>query len=786
MSKVSRKLSERIDLNRERSVGETFLCRGSFRVIFIFLCLFFLLAFTGFSLAAGSSTDQINGSINLSETASIDIHIGWDEEASENSRLNEVNWSVILSSPQAGKLKLDLTVSATFSEMGVQWLSRQGFKRKLSLADGHSNLVEELVMEDWEGKQISDVKKANAIFDVAPEVLLNQITSLKIDEISCKRFEWNGSVLNTEITLYLTGPIVQNSESVKDPPVNMSGFLKLSKPDWVINFNSNFQVIDSNDDWTWNFEVPHIQSIYNQADYVSLKRSITKRNAELTLNSLKNMDLSKIPEDYKKRGRTYKWTGQRAIDSMAALLTGEGGYSISHFDSQAQQNQPVSGFLGALAGGPYTVMEGKKIELDGSANYNLDDEILSYSWSITKDPTGRATLKWADNKTSIFNAPYVDSDSGFAVQLKVTDDMGNTDIETTSILTLDLSENQPINNIESISPENAAELLSKSSIGDAVNTFEYLSLDTIVDILEVSENIGLSENVAKVLNLMDSSRAASAIHRCNRPVSVLITESIVQENLHRAAKIVDRGAKLELESQAEMISYLPSRKAANLLLAIFNLPETPVIAADLFGAMKTEDSAAILEEMIDMEKFEKLNTIFSHLDDNKLNDIYSELSENERGQLYYAFSPEVKSKISESLGPNIEVENINVSKPELAPGEIGSVSVTLTNNGGTPGLDVAELKVNGVIEHNRRIYLDVGKTETISFQISKQKLGSYSVEAGDQTESFQVLEKGDSFIESLKKIWILARELGSSFTTYFILLASGVVVVFGSRYLANR
>ena len=98
----------------------------------------------------------------------------------------------------------------------------------------------------------------------------------------------------------------------------------------------------------------------------------------------------------------------------------------------------------ADANGPYTGFVGESITFDGTGSYDLDGTIVSYEWDLDDDgdfddATGPTPLK-------TWYAPYSGN-----ISLKVTDDDGATDIDTTT-LTMEEA-------VDTIPPEVSAEFI---------------------------------------------------------------------------------------------------------------------------------------------------------------------------------------------------------------------------------------------------------------------------------------------------------------------------------------
>ncbi|KXB07203.1 hypothetical protein AKJ51_01825 [candidate division MSBL1 archaeon SCGC-AAA382A20] len=100
----------------------------------------------------------------------------------------------------------------------------------------------------------------------------------------------------------------------------------------------------------------------------------------------------------------------------------------------AEANEPPV----ADADGPYTVGEGKSVELDGTGSHDPDGSITDYSWEVTSGP---GSLQDATTAKPTYVAPEdVDSDTEATVDLTVTDDDGATD---TGSATITLEEGDP-------------------------------------------------------------------------------------------------------------------------------------------------------------------------------------------------------------------------------------------------------------------------------------------------------------------------------------------------------
>ncbi|ELZ96788.1 PKD domain-containing protein [Haloferax mucosum ATCC BAA-1512] len=129
-----------------------------------------------------------------------------------------------------------------------------------------------------------------------------------------------------------------------------------------------------------------------------------------------------------------EWVTARVSYRLPNGLVDSKTYTFRVNDAPPDGNSPPT----ARAGGPYTVSEGGSIQLDGSSSSDDDGTVDSYSWAITNDPTGGASISNAGSETPTFDAPSsVSGDTDVTVRLTVTDDDGATDTTTTTVTVQD-------------------------------------------------------------------------------------------------------------------------------------------------------------------------------------------------------------------------------------------------------------------------------------------------------------------------------------------------------------
>ncbi|KXB07904.1 hypothetical protein AKJ58_01510 [candidate division MSBL1 archaeon SCGC-AAA385D11] len=371
--------------------------------------------------------------------------------------------------------------------------------------------------------------------------------------------------------------------------------------------------------------------------------------------------------------------GTNEITVEATDLVGNAGTATATIEFVPPNRPPT-----ADANGPYSVNEEETVALDGTGSSDPDGDTLTHSWSIADDPTGEASLTDTDTSTPVFRAPSIESDTNVIVELTVGDGHGHTDSDTATVTILALPPAPPAKVVENMTPENAAENLAASDPVSAAGTLENVAVENAARIVDAGVKAGLTDEMAAILDETD-------------------TES-----------------------------------AANLLLAIYDLPETPEAAAELLGAMSLDKGTAVVQSFIARAWFEYVDGTFTHLSDENINDIYEGLTVEQRGELYPELSQSVKERISAELAPRFEVSNLEISKPEVETGETTTISVDVTNTGGTPYTYTAELSVENELVDSENVALDPDESGTVSFDVSREEAGTYDFSVDGLTGSFEV------------------------------------------------
>jgi len=87
------------------------------------------------------------------------------------------------------------------------------------------------------------------------------------------------------------------------------------------------------------------------------------------------------------------------------------------------------------------------------------------------------------------------------------------------------------------------------------------------------------------------------------------------------------------------------------------------------------------------------------------------------------------------------VSNLTVQPPELEPGEAVTITVSVATTGGSEGSYSMVLRINGAAEATKEVTIHAGFSEEVTFTISRDIAGTYSVDVDGLTGSFTVKEK---------------------------------------------
>ncbi|MBA7481168.1 hypothetical protein ES707_16638 [subsurface metagenome] len=85
------------------------------------------------------------------------------------------------------------------------------------------------------------------------------------------------------------------------------------------------------------------------------------------------------------------------------------------------------------------------------------------------------------------------------------------------------------------------------------------------------------------------------------------------------------------------------------------------------------------------------------------------------------------------------VSSLSIQPAEVEPDETVTIAVSVANTGGESGSYTVVLKIDGVKEDEERVTVAAGSSKTVSFSVTKEEAGSYTVTVDGRSGSFTVV-----------------------------------------------
>jgi hypothetical protein len=139
--------------------------------------------------------------------------------------------------------------------------------------------------------------------------------------------------------------------------------------------------------------------------------------------------------------------------------------------------------------------------------------------------------------------------------------------------------------------------------------------------------------------------------------------------------------------------------------------------------------------------------------------------------------PSATPPSTSSSAANFIVSNLNISQSSVKPGEPVTVTADVKNSGDSEGTYKVLLQVNNTTEIEQTVTLSPGRTQKLTYAISKDKVGKYTVAVDSQSNSFSVNPPEVSWISAItNQPWWLYTIVGIG-----VLLVLLVVILVISR-----
>ena len=89
------------------------------------------------------------------------------------------------------------------------------------------------------------------------------------------------------------------------------------------------------------------------------------------------------------------------------------------------------------------------------------------------------------------------------------------------------------------------------------------------------------------------------------------------------------------------------------------------------------------------------------------------------------------------------MKNLSIQPTEVQPNEVVTITVSVTNTHDTWGIYSLVLKINGVKEAGKQANVDAGGSQDVSFSVTREDPGRYTVFLNGLSGSFTVLAPPD-------------------------------------------
>nr|ADP09417.1 PKD and MgtE_N domain protein [uncultured marine crenarchaeote E6-3G] len=328
----------------------------------------------------------------------------------------------------------------------------------------------------------------------------------------------------------------------------------------------------------------------------------------------------------------------------------------------------------ADAGPDVTTDVGVNVTFDGSSSSDPDGTITDYSWSFGD----------GSSATGVTVYHVYGSDGTYTVTLTVTDNRAGTDSDTATV-TVGAA---PLEDIEDMTPEEAAAALEGMTAEDAADELEGVSVETAADIVEemagesaasalaavdpstaveILEDVaeeevgdildgavqtGNTETFSSFLLEMEEDTAAGALLETTPVHGADLVEAMAETDLTSAASTVEAAVKLIalelepaaqealLERVADMLEDVTVDTLVDLFIEIANLPATPETVATVMEAMDLPVVLEVVTTWVSTGELEDLAEVFGYLTEETLTDIWTGMTASDRAAVYTHLSAE--------------------------------------------------------------------------------------------------------------------------------------------------
>jgi hypothetical protein len=100
----------------------------------------------------------------------------------------------------------------------------------------------------------------------------------------------------------------------------------------------------------------------------------------------------------------------------------------------------------------------------------------------------------------------------------------------------------------------------------------------------------------------------------------------------------------------------------------------------------------------------------------------------------------VLAKLTAPTPAKFEASNLTVSPSQAQLNQEVTISLNVTNTGGTSGSYSLELKVNGISKSTKQVTVTAGTSQTVNFTITGDAVGKHQVEVAGLAGEFEIVK----------------------------------------------
>lgn len=298
--------------------------------------------------------------------------------------------------------------------------------------------------------------------------------------------------------------------------------------------------------------------------------------------------------------------------------------------------------------------------------------------------------------------------------------------------------------------DSAAEIIVEVDVTVAADILEDIPPEKAGKIVEMAVEKGLTEGIAEIMLEMEEESSAAVLVEVEPIYGADVVESMFDIDVTRCAQRVEAAVELDVERMADILEEVEVDVLADLLLEIARLTSTPSTVAAVFEAMSLDKVLEVVRAWISLEALQESGVIFGYLTSGTLNNVYSSLTVAERATIYPYLSAETVAAIKLEMLPLPDLTPTLISVSKLGVLDY-TVTATIENQG---NVDAGKFKVElradaSLIDQIEVSSLSADASTTVTFEWKPTDTGIYTLKV--TVDPDDVIEEIDETNNELTK-----------------------------------